>query len=66
MTTFESSFDFNMNMKIVIILKMSFLFLPTILDLMLVLVSENYFDNLSWQCKQVIYHVFWKEISVEA
>ena len=45
---FESSFDFNMNMKILIILKMPFLVLSTILDLMLVLVSVNYFGILSW------------------
>ena len=44
MTTFESRFDFNMNMKI---LKMLFLVLSTVLDLMLVLVSVNYFGILS-------------------
>ena len=47
MTTFESSFDFNMNIKILIILKIPFLVLSTILDFMLVLVSVNYFGILS-------------------
>ena len=48
MTNFESSsFDYNMKMKILIILKMPFLFLSTILDMMLGLVSVNYFGNLS-------------------
>ena len=47
MVRFESSFDFNMIMKILIILKMPFLVLATILDLMLVLVSVNYFGILS-------------------
>ena len=41
-------------MKIVIILKMPYLILSTILDLMLLLVLVNYFGNLSWQYKQVI------------
>ena len=45
---FESSFDFNTNMRILIILKMPFLIRSTILDLMLVLVSVSYFGNLSW------------------
>ena len=44
-------------MKTLIILKMSFLILSTILDLMLVLVSVNYFGNLSRQYKQVIYYI---------
>ena len=48
MTTFQSSsFDFNMKMKICIILKIPFLVLSTILDLTLVLVAVNYFGNLS-------------------
>ena len=48
MTTFESSsFDFNMKMKFLLIFKMPFLILPTILDLMMVLVSVTYFRNLS-------------------
>ena len=48
MTTFESSsFDFNMKMKILIILKMPFLILSTFLDLQLVSVSGNYFGNLN-------------------
>ena len=48
MKTFESSsFDFNMKMKTLIILKMPFLILSTILNLRLVLVSVNYFGNLS-------------------
>ena len=47
MTTFESSFDFDMNIKIPIVLKMPLLILSTI-DLMLALVSVNYFGNLSW------------------
>ena len=41
-----SSFEFNMKMKILIILKTPFLILSTVPDLMLVLVSVNYFDNL--------------------
>ena len=58
MTNFESSsFDFNMKMKILIVLKIPFLILPTIFDLMLVLVSVNYFGNLNWQYKLVIYYV---------
>ena len=45
MTTSESSsFDFNLKMKILITLKMPFLILSTILDLM---ISVNYFGNLS-------------------
>ena len=51
MTTFQTSFDFNMKTNILIILKMPFL----ILDMMLVLVWVNYFGNLSWQYKQVIH-----------
>ena len=47
MTNAESSFDFNMKMNILIILKMPFLILSAILDMMLVLVSLNYFGNLS-------------------
>ena len=48
MLTFESSsFDFNIRMKILAILRMPFLILSTIPDLMFVLVSVNYFDNLS-------------------
>ena len=46
--TQQSGFDFNMNMNILIILKMPFLIRSTILDLMLVLVSVNYFGNLTW------------------
>ena len=46
--TFESSsFDFDMKMNILIISKMSLPIFSTILDLMLVLVSVNYFGNLS-------------------
>ena len=49
MTIFESgAFDFNMKIKSLIILKMPFLIYSTVLDLMLVLVSVNYFGNLSW------------------
>ena len=46
-----------MSMKTLIILKMSFLILSTILDLILVLVSVNYFSNLRRQYKQVIYYI---------
>ena len=47
MKTFESiSFDFNITIKFLIILKIPFLILSAILDLMLVLVSGNYLDNL--------------------
>ena len=42
-----NSFDFNMEMKILIILKMPFLIPSDIFDLMLVLVLVNYFGNLS-------------------
>ena len=45
MIIFESSFDFVMG--ILIILKMLFLILSTILDLMLILVSVNCFGNRS-------------------
>ena len=45
MIIFESSFDFVMG--ILIILKMLFLILSTILDLMLILVPINCFGNLS-------------------
>ena len=45
MIIFESSFDFDMG--ILIILKMLFLILSTILDLMLILVSVNCFGNRS-------------------
>ena len=51
MTTFQTSFDFNMKTNILIILKMPFL----ILDMVLVLVWVNYFGNLSWQYKQLIH-----------
>ena len=44
MIIFESSFDFVMG--ILIILKMLFLILSTILHLMLILVSVNCFANL--------------------
>ena len=44
--TYGSSFDFNMNMYI-FVLKIPFLILSTILDLMFVLVSVNYFGNRS-------------------
>ena len=37
------SFDFNMKMKMLIILKMLFVILSTIFDLRLALVSVNYF-----------------------
>ena len=48
MTAFESTnFDFNMKMKILVILKMQFLSLSTILDLMLFILLVNYFGNLS-------------------
>ena len=47
MINFESRFGFNVNMEIVIILKMPFLIISTILDLIFVLVSVNYFGNLS-------------------
>ena len=48
MTTFESSsVDFKMKMKILIILKVPFLILSAIVDLMLVIVSVNYFGKLS-------------------
>ena len=46
-----------MNKKILIILKISFQILSTILDLMLVLVSLKYLGNLSWYYKQVIYFI---------
>ena len=46
MTTFERNFDFDMNIKIPIISKMPLLILSTI-DLMLALVSVNYFGNPS-------------------
>ena len=42
------SFDFNMKMKILIILKMPFLILSSISDLILFLVSVNYFGSPSW------------------
>ena len=47
LATFESNFDFTVNMKILIILKMPFLIILTNLDLMLILISVNYFGNLS-------------------
>ena len=48
MTALESGrFDFNMKMKIVIVLRMPFLILSTIPDLKLVFVSVNYFGRLS-------------------
>ena len=58
MATFDSnSFDFNMKMNILITLKMPFLILSTILDLMLVLFLVNYFG------KQIIYteHILYSE-----
>ena len=42
----KSSFDFEINVKILIISKMPFLILSTILDLMLALGLVNYFGNL--------------------
>ena len=59
MITFESSFDFNMNMKILIILKMLFLVLSTILGLMLVSVSVNYFVILSCFFVRIIHGFFY-------
>ena len=48
MTTFESiSFDFNMEMKTLITLKMPLIILSTNLDLLLVLVPVKYFGNVS-------------------
>ena len=51
----ESSFDFDMHMKILIILKVPFLILRIILDLMLVLALVNYFGNLSWWQNRLYY-----------
>ena len=48
MTTFESdSSNCNIEMKILIILKIPFLILSNILDFILVLVLVNYFGNIS-------------------
>ena len=59
----ESSFDFDMHMKILIILKVPFLILRIILDLMLVLALVNYFGNLSWWQNRLYYFLktdlFW-------
>ena len=59
----ESSFGFNMNMKILVILKEPFLILTIILDLMLVLALVNYFGNLSWWQNRLYYFLktdlFW-------
>ena len=51
----ESSFDFDMHMKILIILKVPFLILRIILDLLLVLALVNYFGNLSWWQNRLYY-----------
>ena len=47
MTTIESSFGFNMNIKILNILKMFLLIISNIPDMVLVSVSVDHFDNLS-------------------
>ena len=53
----ESSFDFNTNIQSLIILKMLLLIISTTFNLMLVLVSANFFGNLSWKYKHIIYYV---------